>query len=545
MRVLGTALGLFIFALPLSAQAEKLTVASWNFGFLAEEDGRGCYPRVANDYDRLRDYVRRIDADIIAFQEVESEAAAERVFDPAVYDISITKGGTDDFEATPCWGQPDQNLVPQRVGFAVRKGLNERGFTLGDPDEISEFIVPSTDGLKTRPALELPLEYEGTDFRLLSVHLKSGCATDFLPNKKKACGPLWAQGEVLEDWVDGHTREGIRTIILGDFNRQLTKNGDKFWSNLDDSDPRGSDLEVVAKNERAFCGPYEQFIDHIVVDKGADLFVDEQSFRTLRFDEPWHRAPADHCPIIVAFDMDTALSSGIRWMWNSAEFQALAEQTYRAATAKLRQVIESRPDDAKPWVVVLDADETTLMNLDFEKNSQLKFLDFDIERFRKWVASKEATLMPGVEDFIRTVIDLDGRVVVITNRPADLNRETRENLTLQGLDLDPAKLCVLGRADVDRKKHNPDEWAKHGYKNDKDRRRRLVREGAATDCWSEEYLSGGEDWAKPHDIVLAVGDNVQDYDEITQDSAKDDPALRQALGETFFLLPNPLYGSWD
>jgi predicted secreted acid phosphatase len=52
-------------------------------------------------------------------------------------------------------------------------------------------------------------------------------------------------------------------------------------------------------------------------------------------------------------------------------------------------------------------------------------------------------------------------------------------------------------------------------------------------------------WAQPQDIVLAVGDNVQDYDHFTQkDLVKNPEPLTQVLGKSFFLLPNPLYGSW-
>jgi predicted secreted acid phosphatase len=52
-------------------------------------------------------------------------------------------------------------------------------------------------------------------------------------------------------------------------------------------------------------------------------------------------------------------------------------------------------------------------------------------------------------------------------------------------------------------------------------------------------------WAQSQDIVLAVGDNVQDYDHFTQrDLLRNSEPLTQVLGKTFFLLPNPLYGSW-
>ena len=68
---------------------QGLRLASWNLEHLAEADGTGCRPRNEADYAKLRAYAAKLNADVIAFQEVESRAAAERVFDPARYTIEI------------------------------------------------------------------------------------------------------------------------------------------------------------------------------------------------------------------------------------------------------------------------------------------------------------------------------------------------------------------------------------------------------------------------------------------------------------------------
>ncbi len=64
-----------------------LKVASWNLEFLAEKDGAGCEPRTDADYVAMRQIVDTLDADVIAFQEAENEAAAARVFNPSRYTI--------------------------------------------------------------------------------------------------------------------------------------------------------------------------------------------------------------------------------------------------------------------------------------------------------------------------------------------------------------------------------------------------------------------------------------------------------------------------
>ena len=73
-----------------------IKMASWNLGHLAEANGSDCRPCTDADYAAMRAYVDRLGADVIAFQEVESKAAAERVFDPSIYTVVIEERiGTD------------------------------------------------------------------------------------------------------------------------------------------------------------------------------------------------------------------------------------------------------------------------------------------------------------------------------------------------------------------------------------------------------------------------------------------------------------------
>lgn len=66
------------------SREDGLKIASWNMEHLAERDGEGCRPRTEADYADLRRHVEALEADVVAFQEVQNRAAAERVFDPAV-----------------------------------------------------------------------------------------------------------------------------------------------------------------------------------------------------------------------------------------------------------------------------------------------------------------------------------------------------------------------------------------------------------------------------------------------------------------------------
>ena len=46
-------------------------------------------------------------------------------------------------------------------------------------------------------------------------------------------------------------------------------------------------------------------------------------------------------------------------------------------------------------------------------------------------------------------------------------------------------------------------------------------------------------------IVMFVGDNIQDFPLLTQDIRKQPASAFAKFGEDFFLLPNSMYGSWE
>lgn len=267
--------------------APDLVVASWNLEHLAEQDGVGCRPRVEANYAALRRYADRLDADVIAFQEVENAAAAARVFPPDRYVVVMSKR-PDSVRGGDCRGAPGQQIRKQDVGFAVRTGLSFRrnrdlkALGLGDPD--LRWGVDITI-LGRRP------------LRLLNVHLKSGCSAGASAD---ACATLLRQSPVVERWIDARSRSGEAVIVLGDFNRRLAMPGDALWRDWDDGWPRGSALSLAGQGVTAACDPrYRDFIDHLVLNRLAGLHLRPGSFRELPYDAGERPRPSDHCPVSV------------------------------------------------------------------------------------------------------------------------------------------------------------------------------------------------------------------------------------------------------
>ena len=230
----------------------------------------------------MRAYVADLGADVIAIQEVESQAAAERVFDPALYTVVIEdRVGTD--RGGFCRGREGLTINAQRTGFAVRKGIpfdrqpDFTGIQVGNPD------LRSGVDLVVRPR-------GGEPIRLLSVHMKSGCSSG---DTNEACPVLFQQVPVMERWIDERAAEGLRFAILGDFNRRLAMPADAVWADWDDASPENADLAVASGDQSARCNPrYRDFIDFIVLDRRAtgDLRAfDEKTFEG--------EGLSDHCAV--------------------------------------------------------------------------------------------------------------------------------------------------------------------------------------------------------------------------------------------------------
>lgn len=265
-----------------------LKVASWNMEHLAEADGSGCRPRAETDYAAMRRYVTELDADVVAFQEVESKAAAERVFDPQAYTVVIEdRVGTD--RGGDCRGLPGQTINAPRTGFAIRHGVPF--------ERLADFTEIQSGNPDLRSGVDLIVQPRGGEpIRLLSVHLKSGCSSG---DQNEACAAFFQQVPVLERWIDQRADEAMRFAVLGDFNRRLAMPNDVVWSNWDDGSPVNANLSRASGEQTARCNSrYRDFIDFIVLDRRATA-----DLRT--FEEATYVGDAlsDHCAIAATLSV--------------------------------------------------------------------------------------------------------------------------------------------------------------------------------------------------------------------------------------------------
>lgn len=207
------------------------------------------------------------------------------------------------------------------------------------------------------------------------------------------------------------------------------------------------------------------------------------------------------------------MPEAIKWVRDSAEFQAAFLQAYRLATVRLEQASTSRRPGT--WAVVLDADETIINNSTYQLERARQGLGYSTESWAAWVKRREATALPGAAAFLARVRALGGKIAVVTNRLGSECDDTKAVFEKYTLVYD-AMLC------------RPD-----GTPSDKNPRFDAVASGSALGI------------SAPIDIVLFVGDNIQDFPKLAQSVKNQGEAGFTEFGTRFFLVPNPMYGSWQ
>jgi 5'-nucleotidase (lipoprotein e(P4) family) len=243
-------------------------------------------PRNAGDYESLRRYAAELRPDIVALQEVDGPDAAEQVF-PG-YDFCFsTRGHT------------------QKNGFAIRRGLPFRC----EP----EYEALSLDNAVRRGVVATFFPDTPNEFRLMSVHLKSGCPAGPLTAPGRNCELLSRQVAPLEQWIEGEASAGHRFGVLGDFNRRFTlekgeaRDADgrqlNVYAEIDDGEPAASKLtNVTALNKFTPCttgSEYKEFIDNILLGRDLAKSILKKSFVRVVFNDQDAKTHwlSDHCPV--------------------------------------------------------------------------------------------------------------------------------------------------------------------------------------------------------------------------------------------------------
>jgi len=273
---------LLLLGLAGPAAARDLTVATWNIAWLTMKPPghpalpRFVRPRTEADFAALRRYAEVLAADVVAVQEIDGPLALARVFDSTTHAFHLTSE-TD----------------IQRPGFVIRRGVRFRP----NRDLVALDLAPQARNSLRRGA-DITVTHAGREIRLLSIHLKAGCARDRLADPQRFdCVQLARQVPVLAGWIREREAEGGAYAILGDFNRELSPRDDMLRE-LTAAAP----LTLATAAQSSPCWGGTRFIDHIALGGPAREWMVERSLRVLVYRETDRSARerlSDHCPIRI------------------------------------------------------------------------------------------------------------------------------------------------------------------------------------------------------------------------------------------------------
>lgn len=245
-------------------------------------------------------------------------------------------------------------------------------------------------------------------------------------------------------------------------------------------------------------------------------------------------APAPVAASAVAGPAADDNLNAVAWSQNASEHDFIYLQTFRDAQEKLLKAKQDAAWDALPKddraahpslkglkpAVILDIDETVLDNSPYQARLIRAGSEFNEADWAAWCKEAIARPLPGALAFTTFAADHGIAVIYISNRAKDLDDATLANLRSAGFPV-AGKESFLGLGTF------VEGCEQAG--SEKGCRRQLV--------------------AKNYRVLMQFGDQIGDFANILGNNAEGRTRAMAPytawIGERWFVLPNPTYGSWE
>ena len=212
-------------------------------------------------------------------------------------------------------------------------------------------------------------------------------------------------------------------------------------------------------------------------------------------------------------DVESYSLLGILWQQNAAEYRALCYQAFNTAKLQLDTALKENATSNKPLAIITDIDETILDNSPYQAARGKAGKPYTSESWKKWENLEKAASVPGAIDFLNYANTQNVTVFYISNRKEANQKSTFRNL---------------------QKVDAPNADTTHIF---------LKQTGVDKEVRRQKVLAN-------YDVVLYLGDNLSDFSEIFDDQTTEkrnklSDSLQKEFGNTFIVLPNPMYGAWQ
>ncbi|WP_103663872.1 5'-nucleotidase, lipoprotein e(P4) family [Gracilimonas amylolytica] len=217
------------------------------------------------------------------------------------------------------------------------------------------------------------------------------------------------------------------------------------------------------------------------------------------------------------------------WVQNSAEYKALNVQAYETAERMLSLPLEdsfwtasvNQKDESVyrklPPAIIMDIDETVLDNSPFQARMILENKSYNSDDWNAWCLEANAEAVPGAVEFAQYANEQGVTIFYLSNRSYEVEEATRKNLKELGFPVSTSMDNILTNGE------------QPNWTSSKVNRRKMVEDS--------------------YRVIMLFGDDLNDFfpaKEISQ--AERDNKIREYsanFGRKWFILPNPIYGSWD
>ncbi len=216
------------------------------------------------------------------------------------------------------------------------------------------------------------------------------------------------------------------------------------------------------------------------------------------------------------------------WTQRSVEYKANALTVFALARIRLGEALVDRSWTAAPAeqtgdyqtlppAIILDIDETLLDNSKYQVWMMKNDKTFSTKTWNEFCAAQISTAIPGALEFVKYADSKNVKIFYITNRAAETEKDTRENIQKLGFPLG-------GNVDTFLMQNEKPEWG-----SAKSTRRAVV--------------------TKDYRVLLNIGDNFGDFDDRYRSSEADRLKAFDSdmayWGKQWLMIANPTYGSFD
>jgi len=225
--------------------------------------------------------------------------------------------------------------------------------------------------------------------------------------------------------------------------------------------------------------------------------------------------------------------NAVLWTQTSVERDLVHRAIFRAAQAHLDPAIADPDWDAMPQgerktplhglrnAVIVDIDETVLDNSPYQARLVREGNEYNEFTWAKWCHEEKAEAVPGALEFTRAAASKGVTVFYLSNRARDLREPTLANLSRLGFPIAADEDIFLGLGTVVAG---------------------CEQHGSEKGCRREQI-------SRKYRVLMQIGDQLGDFVDVLANTPQ---GRRQAIepyldwiGERWFMLPNPTYGSWE